>query len=123
MEHSAVGYATERSHIPWAVGIGILGAIEAALHVGETEGANQALGDAVALDDGESFILGRDFAAVGELEAAQPHTGMLFLQSQIALLQKHTSGVLLAVIGRVVASAQAQLSQGRGLYRMIRYTQ
>ena len=114
LKDAAVGHGAEGRKIPGAVGIVILRAIEAALHVGETESADQPLGDAVALDDSQRFILGRDFAAVGEFKAAEAHVRVLALQMQIGLLDENAGGVLIVVIRRVVTAAQAELPMGAG---------
>ena len=81
-------------------------AIDAALHVGETEGANQALRNAIALDDSQGFIPGRHFAAVGKLKAAEPQAGVRALEPHETLLKENTGGVLTVVIGRVIRRAQ-----------------
>jgi len=93
------------------------------LHVGETESADQPLGDAIPLDDSQRFIRGRDFAAVGEFETAEPYVRVDALQMQVGLLDEYTGGVLIVLIRGVVACAQAELPQRRGLNRMIRYPQ
>src|SRR5580658_6318466 len=72
LEDAAIGHGAEGRKVPGPVGIVVLSAIEAALHVGKTEGADQPLGDAIPLDDSQCFIRGRNFAAVGELETTEP---------------------------------------------------
>src|ERR1039458_10233371 len=64
LEDAAVGHGAEGGKVPRAIGIVILGAIEAALHVGEPESANKTLRDAIPPDDSQRFVLGRDFAAI-----------------------------------------------------------
>ena len=123
LEDAAVRDGAESGKIPGTVRIVILRAVEAALHVGKAEGADQPLRYAVALHDSQRLVFGSDFAAIGEFEAPELHVRVLALQVQIGLFDKNAGGVLVAVIRRVVVSTQAELSLRRGQDRMIRYPQ
>src|SRR5262249_11987484 len=57
------GYVVVRSRI------GVVDAVEAASHVGESEIADEALKDTVALQRGQGGVLRKDLAAVQKLEA------------------------------------------------------
>jgi hypothetical protein len=93
--------------------------VDAALNVGISEGADEALGDAVALESRYGSVLGSHLAAVDKFKPSVPQARVVALEAEEALPGEHERGVLAVMVGVVIA-AEAQYPLQRGRHRVIR---
>src|SRR5258708_38759048 len=85
--------------------------IEAPSHSGETEVANQPLGDAGIDKRCDSLVLRRYLRAIKKCETAQTHIAVRRnLEAEVGLLHKRVGIVLSVAVGREVRSAQPELT-------------
>ena len=83
--------------------------VKAALCSGEAEVADQSVGDAVGLQPSDRWVLRLHFPSVEKLESSQAQVALLAVIAHKTLLEKR-SGRIGVGVGRVVRSAQAQLT-------------
>src|SRR5882762_332352 len=89
--------------------------IEAPPHSGETEVANQPLGDAGIDKRCDSLVLRRRLRAVKKCETAQTHIAVRRnLEAEVGLLHKAIRIVLSIAVRDVVSTAQAKLALASG---------
>src|ERR1700687_2275487 len=106
---------TEKSDVTFARVEGQPYAIEAPSHSGETEVANQPLGDAAIDKRCDSLVLRRYLRAVKKCETAQTHmTFRRNLEAEVGLLHKAIRIVLSVAVRDVVGTAQAKLPLASG---------
>src|SRR5262249_31069851 len=102
-----------------------LSPIKAPAHIGKTEVADQAMGDPISLECGESGVFRRYFSAVDELHAPDLERLTLLaaqtLEADISLLGKYHRGIGV-MVGREVICTQAELSLRTRRYGPIRQT-
>ena len=123
LENTARGNGADEGQVARGSRERIMDAIEAAAHIGEAEIAEQTLADAVALERGERGILRRDFAAIGESEAAQLQLWLARrrrIEAEEQLLGEDESRVVAVAVGAVIVRAEAERALRGGVCRVRR---
>ncbi len=106
LKDAATRPGTEKSDVTFARVESQSHTIEAPSHSGETEVADQPLGDAGIDKRCDSLVLRRDLCAVKKCEAAQTHIAVRWnLEADIGLLHKAIRIILSVAVRNVVGTA------------------